>query len=315
MLLEITSRCEAPCADCPPARADAGEVDLDLEVLRGALPALRRLGVSTLTLIGGEPILHPRFDELLELLCRGGYRPGLRSHGWRVPEYLAQLAPHRERIAHVVLTLRAHDAPTHDAGSAVPGGFARIVEAIEAYRAAGYAVTVDHLVTRHNLGQLVALGELLAGRAITLQLRAPVPAPPDAEAAWHASPDAGSIVMPQIHALKKLLDERIVLEPSVGFNQTYNFCTNFARMDKVLLRANGEVLFCHLCRGGDRSGVLGDLAEEELGAILGRHPGRVGAIWSARLAVIASEPPAITNNCTSCQESLRATAAPPRAAR
>lgn len=305
MFLDITSRCERPCADCQPGRDDGG--DLDLDMLRALLPALRALGFSTLGLMGGEPIFHPRFDELLDLVCHGGYRLGLRSHGWRASEYLDKLAPFRERIAYVVLTLRAHTAREHDNASPVAGGFARIVDAIDAYRAADHAVVVDHIVNQQTVNDLVAMGEFLADRLITLNLRAPVG--PDTDAAWHLRPDVQSILIPRIHALKSILNERIILEPSLGFNKTYDFCSNLGLMDKVMLRANGDIVFCRVCRRDDRSAILGNIGNEELSIILGRHPGRVGAIWSARLATIATERPAISNNCTFCQETLRATAA------
>ncbi len=281
MLLEITSRCEQPCAECRPARDDAGDLDLDL--VRGVLAALRPLGLSGLALAGGEPILHPRFDELLALVCRDGRRPALRSHGRHAAEYLRRLAPYREHIAHVRLPLRG------------------TMDAIEAYRAAGYDVTVDHVVDPQAVGGLVAVGEQLAGKSVTLALRA--------EPSWQPSPDVRSSLMPQLQALGQILKGRLVLEPSLGFNHAYTFCSNFSLLDRVLLRANGDLLFCHVCPAGDRSGILGNLREDQLSTILGRHPRRVGAIWSARLALIASEPPALINNCASCQETLRATAA------
>ncbi|TMQ05119.1 MAG: hypothetical protein E6J90_10650 [Deltaproteobacteria bacterium] len=284
---------------------DAG--DFDPDVLGEVLPVLRSLGVSALVMTGGEPILHPRFGELLALSCRDGCRLGLRSHGWQVPEYLQAFAPYRERIAHVLLTLRGPAARAHNGASPAAGDFVRIVEAIDGYRQAGYAVIVDHVVDEQTMGHLTALGEFLAPRSITLHLRAAVPAQGGAEPAWPAGPAARSALIAQIHALKQILSERIVLEPSLGVNHSYNFCSNFAVMDKILLRANGSVVFCHRCRPSDRSAVLGNLRDDTLRAILGHHPARVGAIWSARLAAMAAEPPAIRNNCAFCQDTLRAT--------
>lgn len=288
MRLEITSRCEQPCAECRPAGDDAG--DLDLELLRGVLAALRPLGLPGPVVAGGEPILHPRFDELLALVCRDGRRPALRSHGRRAAEYVRRLAPFREHLAHVRLPLRAY-----------AGGPAGAAEAIDAYRAAGHDVVVEHVVDEAGLDGLVAVGELVAAKSVTLALRA--------EPSWQASPGAQASLMPRLGTLGRLLGERLVLEPSLGFNHAYAFCSNFSLLDRVTLRANGDVLFCHLCPAGERSGLLGNVRDEPPGAILGRHPRRVGAIWSARLALMASAPPALANNCAACQETLRATAA------
>ena len=48
-------------------------------------------------------------------------------------------------------------------------------------------------------------------------------------------------------------------------------------------------------------------ATRQLGPILERHPAKVGAIWSARLAVMATTAPTASNNCEFCLEVLRST--------
>ncbi len=82
MQLEVTSRCTASCTYCPRTAAGASwrGRDLPLELLNRLIPDLAR--TRYVHLQGwGEPLLHPRFFEVLERLRAAGRRVGTTSNG------------------------------------------------------------------------------------------------------------------------------------------------------------------------------------------------------------------------------------------
>src|SRR5262249_47464925 len=120
-VLNITNRCNFKCGHC--FREEASKEDLPLDTIEACLPTLRALGVQTLALTGGEPILHPRFPRVVELLARGGFRIGCVTNGWYTPRYLAAFEPHKDRIGYVALSLDGHDAEDHDRLRVQKGSF------------------------------------------------------------------------------------------------------------------------------------------------------------------------------------------------
>ncbi len=91
--LLLTTRCNRSCRYCfareKVARDAAHAQDISLENVDRVLDFLETSGCSTLQLAGGEPTVHPRFEEILirvlsrgftvNLLSNGLWRPGLRS--------------------------------------------------------------------------------------------------------------------------------------------------------------------------------------------------------------------------------------------
>ncbi|MEJ2693127.1 MAG: radical SAM protein, partial [Candidatus Thiodiazotropha sp.] len=135
-VLIITNRCNFKCRHC--IREGATSEDLDHALLRDALPVLRASGVRRLILTGGEPILHPRFETIVDLLVSGGFELGIVSNGWYYRRYLELLRPFRKQIAYLALSLDSHRADEHDRVRARRGIYERVFEAIDAFQQAGY---------------------------------------------------------------------------------------------------------------------------------------------------------------------------------
>lgn len=67
VLIKITDRCDLRCAHCFVSATAAGS-DMNLSSLTAALPRLQAARVATVTLTGGEPLVHPELLSILTLL-------------------------------------------------------------------------------------------------------------------------------------------------------------------------------------------------------------------------------------------------------
>ncbi|MBK7533837.1 MAG: radical SAM protein [Myxococcales bacterium] len=309
-VLNITNRCNFTCEHC--FREEASKEDLALDALEPCLPTLRSLGVQTLALTGGEPILHPRFPALLALLVKEGFRVGLVTNGWHTPRYLAALAPHKDQIAYVAISLDGHTASAHDALRARPGSFDAVLASIEAFHQAGYQVNISHVMSRHTASahDLMALGNLLAELPVaSLTLGAVVPTPRNGPVQLTTSPQ---LLLAAIRLLRRKLGNRIRVTPSVGLARGYQFCNNLQTMNDVALRYDGDVVFCCDSITSNRGAILGNVNREPLLTILRRHPERAAQVMAARLSAMAAGKQAECNDCAFCNQAL---ASEPRAVR
>jgi MoaA/NifB/PqqE/SkfB family radical SAM enzyme len=73
-------RCNLSCAYCN--EYDAVSSPVPLPVMEERIDHLRRLGVSAVTISGGEPLLHPQLDDLIRYIRQRGAIAGLITNGY-----------------------------------------------------------------------------------------------------------------------------------------------------------------------------------------------------------------------------------------
>ena len=76
----ITSRCNYCCKFCFSKKLD--DEITDLEVARDRLQKLKALEIEKLNLVGGEPVLHPLFIDIVKLAKRMGFIVSIVSNGY-----------------------------------------------------------------------------------------------------------------------------------------------------------------------------------------------------------------------------------------
>jgi len=88
--VEVTTRCDARCSYCP--RTAYGrqwtDLDLPLETFRSLVPQLKRTGMIHLQ-GWGEPLLHPKVMEMIQLAKQTGARVGTTSNANRLTPGMA----------------------------------------------------------------------------------------------------------------------------------------------------------------------------------------------------------------------------------
>lgn len=169
--VEVTTRCDAACTYCPRTVCGNGWRDADMPeaLFRRVLHACR--GARRLHLQGwGEPLLHPRYPDMLAEAVAAGYEVGLTTNGMHLDANMARMLV-AAGVDMVALSL-AGTGPRNDAvrrGAPV----ARVLEALdrlrEAKARAGRALPGVHLaymLLRSDADGPEGLPALLRGRGV-----------------------------------------------------------------------------------------------------------------------------------------------------
>jgi len=167
---EVTQACALACKHCrataQPCRhpfelSDEDSIALVDDFARFPRPPL-------LVLTGGDPLERPNLRAIVRRAVSHDMQVALTPSA--TPR-LTQSALEELRdagLGRIAVSLDGADAATHDGFRGAERSFARTLQAIADARSLGLPVQVNTTVSRHNVGQIDAMAELLAENGIVL---------------------------------------------------------------------------------------------------------------------------------------------------
>jgi len=159
----LTEGCNLRCRHCwlePPHQSEKRQYPaLDPELFRHILRQARPLGLSSVKLTGGEPLMHPQIGEILEILRNEKLRFTVETNGVLCTPELAQDLL-RSGLYHISVSLDGADADTHEWVRGVKGCFVSAIGGIKYLVAAAMRPQVIMTLMRRNVGQIEAVVRL-----------------------------------------------------------------------------------------------------------------------------------------------------------
>jgi len=169
--LELTSACNNACFGCgnvfghndarPPL--SAVEWARVLERLAPCQPRLR--------LTGGEPTLHPEFEQIVSQAQAMGFAFSIFTNArWQKPERAVRFLAGLAGLECLLVSLHGAHAHSHEAFTATRGSFTETIANIRRAVDAGVRVNTSTVITRRNyaeVAEVITLSQALgAGRAV-----------------------------------------------------------------------------------------------------------------------------------------------------
>jgi MoaA/NifB/PqqE/SkfB family radical SAM enzyme len=147
--LYISEACQLRCEHCYMGERLDRAMKMPLSQIVEWLTTWRRMGGSKVTILGGEPTLHPYFTEAVRLVGRLGYEQVITTTNAQEPALrkFRRMAP--EDFAYVQVSLDGGSARTHDAIRG-PGTFDAAVATIRELARRGFDTRVICTVNKAN---------------------------------------------------------------------------------------------------------------------------------------------------------------------
>ncbi len=174
--ISITDRCNFRCVYCMPKEVFGRDYAflersqlLSLEEIARVAGVFAQLGVRTVRITGGEPLVRRNVEHLVELLAKiPEIELALTTNGALLPQKAAALA--QAGLDRVTVSLDSIDDATFRALNDVDFPVDRVLEGIDAAAAAGLPVKVNAVVKRGaNDDGVVALAEHFRGTGHVLR--------------------------------------------------------------------------------------------------------------------------------------------------
>ncbi len=175
----LTEGCNLACRHCwvAPKYQFGGHSypALPIDTFRSIVEQAKPLGLSGVKLTGGEPLLHPQIDEILELVRTDALRLTVETNGVLCTPELAQKMAACENPS-IAVSLDGANAETHEWIRGVSGCYEATLEGIRNLVKVGLKPQLIMSIMRHNMDQMeavVRLAELLGAGSVKFNIIQP----------------------------------------------------------------------------------------------------------------------------------------------
>jgi MoaA/NifB/PqqE/SkfB family radical SAM enzyme len=261
----LTQHCNLRCPHC--IRDDVTTpLWLAPALVRRTVADARTLfGDVRVSLTGGEPTIHPQWDEVVDGFAADAVSYRFVSNGW----HMRRLMPSLDRYApaHVRLSLSGGTAEVHDSDRG-RDSFRRVLLAVALLTSRAIPTSLSLVIDRrseHQLGLTADLAESLG--CVGLSFILPQPVPGSVERDSDLAPHEWAAVRREVLALAAETSRRtrITLDYGAPSDEGEKTCDTFAR-ERIYVDAHGHLsLCCQLSEyGGGTRDVVADLNRQSV---------------------------------------------------
>jgi MoaA/NifB/PqqE/SkfB family radical SAM enzyme len=278
----LTQHCNLRCAHCirdVVTTVQSLSYDLVASVL---VQSRERFGAHSVSFTGGEPLLHPDFGRIVDLLAANGHPYRFVSNGW----HLTRALPHLERHppSAVRLSLSGATAEVHDAERG-RGSFHRVLLGAGILTSRAIPTHLSLVIDRRTRSRLRAAAELAdAIGAHELHYILPQPVAASVMRDSDLPLEAWADVRQELEQLRRepRAHVRLVLDYGFPFDGEETPCSTKTRT-RFFVDAWGRLVTC--CQlsdsGFNDAETVADLAVTPLNDALDRFASRVDALIAA----------------------------------
>jgi SynChlorMet cassette radical SAM/SPASM protein ScmF len=133
---------------------------IKIEHAKKAIEQGKTLGLRSVKLTGGEPLLHPQIRQLVSIIEGAGLNLVIETNGILIDKSLAQFFKAFKHDSFISVSLDGATAQTHDFLRAVKGSFAKAISGIKNLVEVGYRPQIICTLHQDNIFEIVDLVQL-----------------------------------------------------------------------------------------------------------------------------------------------------------
>lgn len=240
--LELTNRCNCQCLHCygafgMPTCKQINE-ELSYEEWISVINTVYEKGCRSIQFIGGEPLLFPRFIELLAYASQIGMkRIDVFTNGYLMSEEIADAL--QKAGASVRVSLYGYNAESHDRITQHPGSFDKLECALDMLKKRGIPISIAIVLMRENQKDLPKIKQYLEMNGLKYQGFDTVRTVKHSPQASHAVTDT------------ELIEKRMICTPrfkTSAYHFSVNHQWNSCWYGKLSITAKGDIIPCIFAR-------------------------------------------------------------------
>ncbi len=258
LIVIITNRCNFSCGTC--LRGHGKRDDIDLNLLRKVLLQARKLGYRQIRITGGEPALHPRFFELLELVVKNGFTFSLVTNGSLIDKYKEVIEKFGQSLDRCTVSLDGASASIHES-IRDKGSYQKAIDMIKFLVSSNIRNSVQTCLNHRNLHNIAAIvGKAAELGADEVRFVGTIHTK-DNSILWLSNAEKAK-ARDKIESLRKKNKIKVGTSTSLGGAWGVDFCIGVVSLTELAVNPMGQLVFC--CDTISDGAVIGDLNRESL---------------------------------------------------
>ena len=155
LVLMPHSRCNCRCVMCDIWKANQEKKEISIELLEKHVVSFRELGVTRVTLSGGEALMHSNLWRFCEVLKTGNVKISLLSTGITLKNHASEVVNHCDDV---IVSLDG-SPDTHNRIRNIPGAFEKLEEGVRAIKELdpGFRTTGRTVLQKQNFSDFAAI--------------------------------------------------------------------------------------------------------------------------------------------------------------
>lgn len=158
--LAIDYVCNHKCKCCPCSKEQKADGFFQYEYLVGIIDKIKKTGITSITISGGEPTLHPDFLKLIKYLYSEGFIINILSNGEKFSDnafFNSFLSLFNGDIDNVRITTTFHSfsEEKYEEQNGVKGSFKKVLSGLQKLDQAGFNIALKQCITKFNYKDLL----------------------------------------------------------------------------------------------------------------------------------------------------------------
>jgi SynChlorMet cassette radical SAM/SPASM protein ScmF len=164
LYMYISGSCNLACRHCWIAptyqTGDNGGQHIPVEYVRNAILEAKPLGLRTVKLTGGEPMLHPQFREIVSLINKESLKIVIETNGTLLDRDMARFLKQSEQFKFISVSVDGADPDTHEYMRCVKGSYESALTGIKNLVEQGFRPQLICTLHKGNVLQMEKVIEL-----------------------------------------------------------------------------------------------------------------------------------------------------------
>lgn len=162
---ELTLACNMRCKHCGSSAGRARSDELTLDEMYRVCDELGELECERVTLLGGEPLIHPHWEKVARRMRENGYRANVITNGWTLDREELCDRLKKAELSIVGMSIDGLEE-SHDNLRGKPGSFSHLARGLELLQEREVPTAVATVITNDSLDELPELYAWLRGRGV-----------------------------------------------------------------------------------------------------------------------------------------------------
>ena len=282
LLLDITNECNFACKTC--IREYHRGDNLSFKLLKNIYSQSKNFTFSEVSFTGGEPVLHPNFEEIVRITVKNNMKFSFVSNGYFINKYKFILQKYKKFLTGATFSLDGATKQIHDT-IRQKGSYEKVLDSVNYFvknKSYVYLTTCLNKLNKHHISRLIKL-------AIKLQVKG-IKFTTAIETAYNKA-----IVLNDLEKLNCFLQINscfnkhrnkinIYISHALYTKGGLNFCSRMNELSTLTINPQGNALFC--CDTTGYGYIIGSLNKESLLQIYEKYIQEISNLKKIRLQMI-----------------------------